>query len=85
MKKYMNKKYIAWHLEEAAKEIAETLREMESDPEWEIGDFYVEMRHLFHHVNSAWNARDSTEAEANECTEENFEKWRQYPADLEMI
>ncbi len=85
MPKNLNKDYIRWHLEEAAKEITNTLSEMESDSEWEIGDFFVEMRHLFHHVNSAWNARYSSEAEANECSEENFETWRQYPTDLEII
>ena len=85
MQRELNKDYIAWHLQEAAKEIASILKEMEADPEWEIGSFSVGMRHLFHHAKSAWNARNASESEASACSEENFEKWRQYPTDLEMI
>lgn len=85
MQKELNKDYIAWHLQEAANEIASILKEMETDPEWEIGSFSVGMRHLFHHVNSAWNARHASETEVSECSEDNFEKWRKYPTDLEII
>ena len=85
MQKELNKDYITWHLQEAAKEISNILDEMEVDPEWDIGSFSVGMRHLFHHANSAWNARNASGAEANECNEENFEKWRQYPTDLEIF
>ena len=85
MQNELNKDYIAWHLQEAANELADILDEMKDDPEWEIGSFSVGMRHLFHHANSAWNARNASEAEASECSEEDFEKWRQFPTDLEMI
>jgi hypothetical protein len=42
------------------------------------------LRHAYHHLNTAWSSRDETDALVRECSEENFEKWRQFPADIDM-
>lgn len=82
--KQLNEAYISFHLREAAESIRERIEAIESDPEYEIGSYTADMMHLYHHVNTAWNARFSSEEESEACSEENFERWRQYPSDLQM-
>jgi hypothetical protein len=33
----------------------------------------------YNHLKTAWNARDVTKAAADECSEEAFYRWRQFP------
>ena len=80
----MNKEFMLYHLREASEQLAATIRELETDPEYEYGNLVVDMGHLYHHINSAWNARDSSDEEARECTEDNFIKWRQFPSGDEI-
>lgn len=81
----LNKDYIKWQLQEASEQISNLIEEMGKDSDWGIGDYAVDMRHLYHHVNSAWNARYASEQEAADCTATEFERWRQYPNDLEIF
>ena len=80
----MNKKWILFHLKEAQEEIESTIKDIEADPEYDYGEYSVAMAHLYHHINTAWNSRDSTEQEANESTENNFNKWRKFPTDINL-
>ncbi len=80
----MNKEWIIFHLKEALEEIESTIRGIETDPEYDYGEYSVAMTHLFHHINTAWNSRDCSEKEAKESSESDFDKWRQFPADIEM-
>jgi hypothetical protein len=81
----MNKPYITFHLSEANKALDRLLKDLESDPEYEYGNYRVDMEHLYHHINSAWNAREASEEAANDCSEEDFRRWRQFPTDLELL
>lgn len=80
----MNKDYVLYNLKEAREEIETTIREIASEEDYGHGDYSVAMTHLYHHINTAWNARDASEIEAKECSEEDFLAWRQYPKDLDM-
>jgi hypothetical protein len=75
----MNKEFILSNLRDAAQELASTIHDIESDTEYEYGNFAVAMNHLYHHLNTAWNGRNASDAEVKECTEDNFFKWRQFP------
>jgi hypothetical protein len=44
----------------------------------------VELQHLYHHINTAWNARDSTNA-VGEASEVEFREWSAFPTDLPMF
>jgi hypothetical protein len=81
----MNKDYVLYHLVAAEDALRDTIAEIKSDPEYEYGDFRVDMEHVYTHVNSAWNAREASEAAAKECSEENFHLWRQFPTDIELV
>ena len=81
----MNKEYILYNLKEASKQLAETINELETDKGYEYGEFRVDMEHLYHHLNTAWNAQNSSDQESRECLESNYSKWRQFPKDMDWI
>lgn len=81
----MNREYVLWNLREAAEELKRTIGQLEQDPRYGQDEFVVAMSHLYHHINTAWNARDATAEEAAECTEENFGKWRSMPENSELL
>lgn len=56
----MNRELVLHHLTEAHEALARILQEAHEDPEWGIGELYAEMPHLYHHINTAWNARESS-------------------------
>ena len=80
----MNKDYVLWHLERAHEAIAEIIADMKSNRSYEYAEYVVNMTHVYHHLNTAWNARDATEAAAHECSEEDFYRWRQFPSGEEI-
>jgi hypothetical protein len=78
----MNRQLVISNLREAAEELAGTIRELETTPDYGYGEFSVAMRHLYHHLNTAWNARDASAERAAMCSEEDFNAWRKFPEDL---
>ena len=80
----MNKKYIMYNLKEALTELNNMIYDIEKNDGYEIGNLAVAMEHLYHHVNTAWNARNSTDDESTICSQSDFDKWRQFPSDIEM-
>jgi hypothetical protein len=81
----MNKEFVLSNLREAREEIDKTIEELESDPEYEEPEFLVAMMHLYHHVNFAWNARNSTQAQSADCSDGDFNRWGHYPTDLPLM
>ena len=81
----MNKPHILFHLGEAHTALAQLIRELQSDDSYEFGDFRVDMEHLYHHINSAWNGRDARQAAVDACSQEDFHAWRQFPTDIELV
>ncbi len=80
----MNKDYILFHLKEAQDALAQMINQIESDEEYEYGNFWPDMQHLYHHINTAWNVREADLDRAAKCSEEDFDYWRKFPSDLEM-
>ena len=80
----INKDYVLFHLQEAYEELARTIAEIANESGYAQEEFTVAMAHLFHHLNTAWNARNVTVDRAAACSETDFERWRQFPKDLEI-
>jgi hypothetical protein len=80
----MNREYILYNLKAASEELTNTIKEIEDNETYEYGDYWVGIQHLYHHINTAWNARESTKEESDVCSESNFYKWRTFPTDLHM-
>jgi len=81
----MNKEWILFHLTEARDEINKTLTDIHGNPDYNYAEFWVAMQHLYHHVNTAWNSRELSEAQVREGTDEGFSRWSQFPKDLPMM
>ena len=81
----MNKPHILFHLAKAQEAIQKLIAEMQSDQDYEFGNYRVDMEHLYHHVNSAWNGRDASEEAVHACSQEDFRRWRQFPTDIELL
>lgn len=77
----MNRDYALWHLREAAEALADEIRRLEAgDVEnFETG---VGVAHIYHHLNTAWNARTASEDASRVCSTEDFYRWRRFPEDL---
>lgn len=80
----MNRDHVLNHLREAHESLATCIREIEQDPDYEVGQFLVDITHLYHHINTAWNGRDASPERAAECSEEDFERWRRFPDSIDM-
>lgn len=80
----MTRDYVLWHLKEASNALSRVVREMDADPEYSEAELLVEMTHLYHHLNTAWNARDVSDERIAACSASDFRAWRQFPADVDM-
>ena len=78
----MNKRFILFNLEEAHESIGKMIGSLRADPEYDYGNYWVELQHVYQHINTAWNARDSTHEQAMACSQEDFDRWGLYPTDL---
>jgi hypothetical protein len=78
----MNKDYILYNLKETHKQIESIINDLTMDDSYNELTYFNDMRHVYHHLNTAWNARNSSKEESMICSEEDFNKWRHFPQDL---
>ena len=81
----MNRGVVLFHLREAAEQLDETIRSLSSEQDYGIEEYQVEMSHLYHHLNTAWNGRDQTDEQHQKCTEEDFAQFRKFPKEVELL
>jgi hypothetical protein len=81
----MNRSVALFHLREASEQLNQTIQNLESRGAYGIEEFQVEMGHLYHHLNTAWNGRDQTDAQHAKCTDEDFKRFRQFPKESELF
>ena len=77
----MNKDHTKFHLKEAMEQLQESLSSFSKTDEVQL---QLDMEHLYHHLNTAWNARNASNKETTECSKDNFNKWRQFPNDIDL-
>ena len=78
----LNKKWVLWNLKEAKEELGRGISKIESDPDFTSAGFGVVLTEVYEHVNMAWNSREVSDAEARECSTENYWRWRRMPMDV---
>jgi hypothetical protein len=78
----MNREWLLFNLREAEEEMRRTIADIESQPDYGYGELAVAITHVYHHLNSAWNAREASQRRVETCTEEDFLRWRQFPEDI---
>lgn len=55
-----------------------------NDEEYDNGEFFVAMQHMYNHLNTAWNSKDESTARVENEADKMFFEWRKYPADIDM-
>ena len=80
----MNRSWILHHLEEAQEALQALIRDIKADNEFNFSDYLIDMEHLYNHLNTAWNSRDVDERHVRESVEEDFYRWRKFPADIHL-
>ena len=80
----MNREHTLFHLREAAEELETTIRDMSADSEYEYGELFVAMPPLYHHLNTAWNARDESPERVAAASDADFFRWRQFPPEIQL-
>jgi len=81
----MNRNGVLFHLREAVEQLNATIKNLESNGEYGREEFQVEMGHLYHHWNTAWNGRDQTDAEFEKCAGDAFNRIRRFPKESELF
>jgi len=81
----MNREVVLFHLREAAEQLDKSIEALTNDTDYDIGDFRVEMSHLYQHLNTAWNGQNQTDQQFQECTDEDFYQFRKFPTDEYLL
>ena len=81
----MNLEVILFHLLEAKEQLDSMITEIPDNPEYDIGEFRVEMGHVYHHLNTAWNGRDQADEQFKKCTDVDFAQFRRFPPDADLL
>ena len=81
----MNREFVLFHLREAAEQLARTVHELESDPEYGSGELLLAAQHAYHHLNSAWNGQELHELKANNLTDATWNRLGEFPSDFPLM
>lgn len=70
------------NLHEVACSIKRLNDDLKNNRLYSVGRFKVEMGHIYHHINLAWNIRGLRDVSLyRHMSDENFKKWTQYPTE----
>jgi hypothetical protein len=81
----MNRDQVLSHLSEAREAITRMIGEIQKDPDYDDSEYWVDMQHVYHHINTAWNSHTSSSTEVEEATDSVFNRWNVFPSDLPMM
>jgi hypothetical protein len=81
----MNRELVLHHLTEAHEALTQMIQELRDTPDYGAGELFAEMPHLYHHLNTAWNAREASPSEAAHISPATFRRWSSFPDDLLMF
>jgi hypothetical protein len=81
----MNRDAVLVHLWEAKKELDRAILEIEKDPSYDTGDFLPAMSHLYHHLNTAWNGKDTPPKHYPEASRHKYHEWRKFPPNDDLL
>jgi len=78
----MNKPHTIFHLEEALEQLTSTIADLKKKRGYSDVELELDMEHLYHHMNTAWNGRNATASRVKKSTMRDFRAWRKFPKDL---
>jgi len=62
--------------------LARIINEIKTDKSHSSGELCVSMTYLYHRINTDWSAREVSPSQAQECCEDSFKLWQQFPTDI---
>ncbi|MBO9667581.1 MAG: hypothetical protein J7501_12300 [Bdellovibrio sp.] len=80
----MNHKFILYNFEEIQEEI-ETLMKKLKRGDISHAELYSGVQHVYHHLNIAWNARDTEPGKIADLDDPMMDVWNQFPTDIKLI
>ena len=83
----MNENYAIHNLEEAKEHLEAIINELKKTKDLgEIdGDLRASFLELYWHINKVWNAKNISQQDIDNSTEEQFDEWCKFPKDMEEI
>jgi|HubBroStandDraft_1064217.scaffolds.fasta_scaffold565569_2 hypothetical protein len=81
----MNRDAVLYHLQEAKKELDRTIIEIEKNQAYETGNFLPAMSNLYHHLNTAWNGKDTPVKDYPASSRHKFHEWRKFPPNDDLL
>jgi hypothetical protein len=84
MERAMNKDHILTHLKEAKTEIDRMTSEVEKDSDFDFDGYYVNLQHIYSHLNTAWNSRKQNKEKVQAASQDDLDKWRRFSSDVDM-
>jgi hypothetical protein len=82
---FMNRSVVLFHLREAAEQLNDTIQSLANDGDYGTEELQVEMGHLYHHLNTAWNGRDQSDEQFEKCTAQDFARFQKFPNESELF
>ncbi len=79
----MNLKVVSSNIQEALEELEKIRDKINSKTINEV-EFQVQLQHVYHHLNFAWNVRHQKSERYRNMTDEDFKVWGKYPTDLDF-
>jgi hypothetical protein len=80
----LNRDWILSNLKIANEQMTEIIKEIETNSDFNDGDFIGPISHLYQHINTVWNSRYESESAVMECTQEDHDKWGKLPIQDEL-
>jgi hypothetical protein len=80
----MNWRIIASNLREAREQLEEIERQIEKKTFPDEIELQLWLEHAYHHLNFAWNIRRIKTKEYAHLTDDDFNRWGQFPKDIEL-
>ncbi|MGE5086477.1 MAG: hypothetical protein ACM3MG_09275 [Bacillota bacterium] len=79
----MNTKFIVYNFQEIEEEIAIVMSRIRKGMSHE--EYYKSVQHIYHHLNIAWNARESLPEGVADLDDPRMDEWKEFPKDLKLI
>ncbi|MFM6928480.1 MAG: hypothetical protein ACKOX6_08440 [Bdellovibrio sp.] len=79
----LNTKFILYNFQELEEEIEIVMSRIRKGMSHE--EYYKSVQHMYHHLNIAWNARESLPEGVADLDDPRMDEWKEFPKDLKLI
>jgi hypothetical protein len=80
----LNYNVLLTNVREAREELDRIERDLAASPKPDEESLRVAFEHAFHHLNFAWNARRVRDEHYAQLSDEDFDRWSEFPGDLSI-